>query len=296
MTNLAFEALATTQGVTYAQNDTNSNTTWTGIPLYKLINYYADNGYISYGVLSLGYNVTVIAASDGVSQTFNSTRIADNQNIILANTGNGTTFTDLKYYPLTLSGSNLTKEECVKLVSQIQIDTILPANMTLTVKAHNGTTITFNRNQIAALPTINGMGGRNTHGSITGVGNYTGISVQYLANLVGGLPDATYSINVVAADGYVVPLSYSKVVLGTGFSMFNQTTNAAQNATQPITPMLAFAYNNTLLPMNFYDNGTVNTTGGNEGPFRLMFIGPEGLLMGSSPSVRWAIEVAVVNA
>ncbi len=294
MTNLVFEAQATTKGVTWAQNDTNSNSTWAGIPLYQLINYYADSGNISYGVLSLGYNVTVIAASDNYSQTFNSTRVIDNNDIIVANIVNGTTLSD-KYYPLTLTGSNLTKREGVKLITQIRIDTLLPVNMTLTVKAANGTTIVFNRDDIAALPTVSGMGGRNTHGSITAVGNYTGISVPCLASLVGGLPNSTYSISVKAVDGYATPLLYSQVVNGTGYTTYNQTTNAQQTAIEPITPILAYAFNGNMLPYNYFANGTIDTSSPNEGPFRLMFIGPEGLLMGSSPSTRWVVEVDVVS-
>ena len=294
MTNLIFESQATTKGVTWTQNDTNSNSTWAGIPLYQLINYYADSGNISYGVLSLGYNVTVIAGSDNFTQTFNSTRVIDNENIIVANIANGTTLSD-KYYPLTLTGSNLTKREGVKLITQIRIDTLLPVNMTLTVKAANGTTIVFNRDDIAALPTVSGMGGRNTHGAVTAVGNYTGISVTYLASLVGGLPDSTYSVDVKASDGYVTPLRYAQVVTGTGYTTYNQTTNAAQTATQPITPILAYAFNSNMIQCSYYDNGTINTTGANEGPFRLMFVGPEGLLMGSSTSSRWVVEVDVVS-
>ena len=294
MTNLAFEDQANTKGVTWTQNDTNTNSTWAGIPLYQLINYYADSGNINYGVLNLGYNVTVMA-SDGYSKVFNSTRIQENNsNLIVANQANGTVLTD-KFYPLTLTGSNLTKNEGVKNIVQIQINTLLPSNMTLTIKAANGTTIVFNRDDIAALPTVSGMGGRNTHGAITAVGNYTGISVTYLVSLFGGLPDSTYSVDVKASDGYVTPLRYEQVATGTGYTTYNQTTNAAQTATQPITPILAYAFNSNMLPYSYYDNGTINTTGDNEGPFRLMFIGPEGLLMGSSTSTRWVVEVDVVS-
>lgn len=294
MTNIEFRSQATTKGVTYAQNDSNTNTTWAGIPLYQLVNYYANSGKISAGVLQMGYNVTVIGG-DGYTMVFDGTRVANNAGIIVANSANGTALTGA-YYPLTLAGANLTKKEGVKDIVQIQINTALPINMTLTVKAANGTTLVFNRDQIAAMPTYSAMGGRNTHGSITAVGNYTGISVQYLASLVGGLPNSTYSVTIKAADGYTTTLLYSQVVNGTGFTTYNQTTNAAQTATQPVTAILAFAYNGTMLPSNLYANGTVDMSGSNEGPFRLMFVGPEGLLMSSSPSVRWVIEIDVISS
>lgn len=294
MSSTDFTTLATTKGVTYAQNDSNTNTTWAGIPLYQLVNYYVDSGKISAGVLSLGYNVTIVAG-DGYTLELTSARVANNNAIIVANTANGTELTG-KYYPLTLTGANLTKRENVKDVVQIQINTQLPANMTLTVKAANGTTLVFNRDQIAAMPTFSGMGGRNTHGNATGIGNYTGLSVKYLASLVGGLPNSTYSVTVKAADGYTTTLLYSQVVNGTGFTTYNQTTLAAQTATQPVTAIFAFACNGNLLPTHFYGNGTVDMTSGNEGPFRLMFLSPEGLLMSSSPSVRWLVEVDVIQS
>lgn len=294
MTNMDFSAQATTKGITYAQNDSNTNTTWTGIPLYQLVNYYVDSGKISSGVLSLGYNITVIA-DDGYTLELTSARVANNNAIIVANSANGTALTG-KYYPLTLTGANLTKKENVKDVAQIQINTQLPVNMTLTVKAANGTTLVFNRDQIASMPTFSGMGGRNTHGNATGIGNYTGLSIKYLASLVGGLPNSTYSVTVKAADGYTTTLLYSQVVNGTGFTTYNQTTLASQTATQPVTAILAFACNGNLLPTHFYANGTVDMTSGNEGPFRLMFLSPEGLLMSSSPSVRWLVEVDVIQS
>jgi hypothetical protein len=294
MTNIDFNAQATTKGITYVQNDSNTNTTWAGIPLYQIVNYYVDSGKISSGVLALGYNVTVIAG-DGYTLELTDTRVANNNAIIVANSANGTELTG-KYYPLTLTGANLTKKENVKDIVQIQINTQLPTNMTLTVKAANGTTLVFNRDQIAAMPTFSGMGGRNTHGTATGIGNYTGLSVKYLASLVGGLPNSTYCVTVKAADGYTTTLLYSQVVNGTGFTTYNQTTLASQTATQPVTAILAFACNGNLLPTHFYDNGTVDMTSGNEGPFRLMFLSPEGLLMSSSPSVRWLVEIDVIQS
>jgi hypothetical protein len=294
MTNLAFAQQASTYPATWTQNDTNSNSTWAGVTLSQIVKYYTSSGNISAGVLSLGYNVSVVG-SDGFTIVFNSTRVIDNSNIIVANKANGTDLVS-PYYPLTLTGSNLTKREGVKSIAQIQINTLLPDNLTLTIKAANGTTIVLNRNDIAAIPTFNGMGGRNTHGTITAVGNFTGLSVPYLANLVGGLPSNSYSVIIKAADGYTTTLLYSQVVNGTGYNMYNQTTNAAQTPTQPVTPILAYAWNGAMLPYGYYDNGTINMGGSNEGPFRLMFIGPEGLLMSSSPSVRWITEIDIVGS
>lgn len=277
MTNLAFEAYANQHPATWTQNDTNSNSTWAGITLYHLINYYVDSGKISNGVLSLGYNVTVVG-SDGYPMEFNGSRVQGNDNIIVANQGNGTTLAGANY-PLTLTGSNLTRREGVKNIAQIQIKTLLPDNITLTLKAANGTTITFAKDDIAALPSVSGMAGRNTHGTIAAVGNYTGISVSYLANLAGGLPNNSYYVNVLASDNHPQPLLYGQVVNGTGYSTFDPTTNDPVTATQSITAILAYAKDGKLLT--------------SDGPLRLSFIGPEGLLTESSIWNKWVVEVDV---
>ena len=222
MTNLVFESQASQHPATWTQNDTNSNSTWAGTPLYQLVNYYADSGNISYGVLSLGYNVSVVG-SDGFTIVFNSTRVQSNDNIIVANQANGTVLSGANY-PLTLTGSNLTRREGVKSIAQIQINTLLPINMTLTVKGANGTSITFSRNDIAALPSVSGMAGYNMHGAITGVGNYTGISIPYLINLVGGMPNNNTFVMLTAADTYTKQYTYQQVIEGTGYVTYNQTT------------------------------------------------------------------------
>ena len=281
MSNIAFEELATQYPATWAQNDTNTNTTWAGISLHQLITYYADSGNLNPTILSLGYNVTIVG-SDGYSCVFNSTRIETNPNqIIVANQANNTELTD-QYYPLTLTGSNLTRSEGVKSISQIQINILLPNNMTLTIKGANGTTITLNRDDIAALPSTTGTAGRNTHGSIQAVGNYTGISILDLVNLVGGLPNNGYYVNTNSEDNHAQALLYSQIISGTGFATFDPLTNEPVTATQPITPILAYAFNGNLLSAS------------SDGHFRLVFISPEGLLTEASIWSKFVIEVTVI--
>jgi hypothetical protein len=278
MTNIEFKTQATAKGVTYAQNDSNTNTTWAGIPLYQLVNYYADSGKISYGVLSLGYNVTIVAG-DGYKLELSGMRVANNQGIIVANNANGTALTG-NYYPLTLAGGNLTKKEGVKDVVQIQINTALPSNLTFTVVAANGTKITFNRDDIAAMPTVCGMAGTNTHGAVKNLGNYTGISMQYLANLVGGMTSTSF-VRLTAADTYTKDYSYEQIVSGTGYGTYDTSLNAV-NATQPIMPIIAYAVDGNLLEAS-------------NGQMRSAFISSEGLLTISSIWVKSVVQLNVVQ-
>jgi DMSO/TMAO reductase YedYZ molybdopterin-dependent catalytic subunit len=292
MTDTDFATQASQHAATWNQNDSNGNSTWEGTPLYQLINYYATSGGISYGVLSLGYNVTVVG-SDGYAVVLNGTRVAGNDNIIIANKANGTALTS-SYYPLTLTGSNMTKRDSVKGIAQIQINTLLPNNITLTIKGTTGTTIVFNTNDIAALPSVSGMAGFNSHGAIAGVGNYTGISIPYLINLVGGMPNNNTFLMLTAADGFTKTYSYQQVIDGTGYTTYNQITNAAQTATQPITPILAYAINGTVLPTCYKADGSLDTANSDiQGPLRSAFIGPEGLLTVSNMWVKMTVEIDV---
>ncbi|MCW4022571.1 MAG: hypothetical protein NWF02_05380 [Candidatus Bathyarchaeota archaeon] len=278
MTNLVFEDQASQHPATWNQNDANSQSTWAGTPLYQLVNWYADNDYISAGVLSLGYNVSVIG-SDGYTIVLEESRIRANNNIIIANNVNGTSLSD-KYYPLALTGSDVTKKESVKGIAQIQINTALPSNMTLTVIGANGTSISFDTAGIAALPSVSGMGGRNSHEQIKGVGNYTGISILSLVEMVGGMPNNSF-IRLTAADTYTKDFSYEQIMSGTGYATFDPVTNTETAATQPITAMLAYAMDGNLMS--------------SDGSFRSACIGPEGLLTISSIWVKMTVQVDVVQ-
>jgi hypothetical protein len=246
MTNLVYESQATSQAATWNQSDSNSNTTWSGIPLYKLIDWYQNSGSISSSVLSLGYNVSIIG-TDNYTIVLNSTRVQANNNIILANQANGTTLQGA-YYPLTLTGSNMTKRECVKSVAQIQITTNLP-NMTLMLMGTNKTKYVLNTNDLAALPIVTGTAGMSSHGSIVGVGTYTGFNITALVNLVGGMPDGSY-VRLTAADNFTKDFSKDQIMNGIGYNVYDPISNNATTATQPLTAILAFSYNGTLLPTN----------------------------------------------
>jgi len=277
MTDLDFEDQASQNPATWTHDE--SDTTWAGTPLYQLVNWYVDNGYISAGVLSLGYNVSVIG-SDDYTIVLEDSRVQANNNIIIANNANGTTLSD-KYYPLTLTGSGVTKKESVKCIAQIQINTALPDDMTLTIKGANGTTLVFDTSGIAALPSVSGMGGMNSHGEIKGVGNYTGISILSLVNMVGGMPSNSF-VRLTAADTYTKDYTYEQITSGTGYGTFDPVTNDATDATQPITAILAYAVDDELLSPS-------------SGPLRSAFIGPEGLLTLSSMWVKSTVQVEVVQ-
>jgi hypothetical protein len=267
---LVFE---TQQATTY----TDSSTTWSGVPLYQLVNSYINNGNVDAGILALGYNVSVIAG-DGYTCVFESSRVNANNNIILANKANGTELTD-KYYPLTLAGSDLAKRETVKNVVAIQINLALPSNITLTITGIGGTQVTLTGADIASLPSITAAGGYNSHGTIKGVGNYTGITVLSLCNMVGGLPNGNCFVRITGSDTYTKEFTYEQLVNGTSFGCYDPVTYNETTATQPLTLLVAYACDGQPLPSG-------------QGPLKLTIVGPEGMLTISS---LWVKDTAQID-
>lgn len=103
---------------------------WSGIPLWLLVGVVDDacnetaKHYFNNTVADTGYNVTVIAG-DGYSKKFNSTTVAHNDELILANEMNGTTLPDGNF-PLKLVGQNLKTSEMVGNVVGICIPELVP--------------------------------------------------------------------------------------------------------------------------------------------------------------------------
>ncbi len=123
MDRSTFESGVGCHGVSWTDD---KNRTWEGIPLWKLVGWVDDSNKHDFNdtLADLGYNVTVIA-SDGYSKTFNSSFVARNDNIIVANELNGTALPE-KYWPLRLVGPDLKKSEMVRNVVEIRITELMP--------------------------------------------------------------------------------------------------------------------------------------------------------------------------
>jgi hypothetical protein len=99
-------------------------TVWEGIPLWRFVGFVDDDvqhgeGAFNDGYAVAGYDVTVIA-SDGYSRTFASADVARNDNMIIANTANGTELPE-DYYPLRLVGPDLTSGQKISMIQEIQL-------------------------------------------------------------------------------------------------------------------------------------------------------------------------------
>jgi DMSO/TMAO reductase YedYZ molybdopterin-dependent catalytic subunit len=102
---------------------------WSGIPLWLLVGVVDDahnetaKHYFNDTVADMGYNVTVIAG-DGYSKKFNSTTVARNSELILANEMDGAVLSE-GIWPLKLVGPTLKKSEMVGNVVEICIPELM---------------------------------------------------------------------------------------------------------------------------------------------------------------------------
>jgi hypothetical protein len=139
--------------------------------------------------------------------------------------------------------------------------------MTLTVEALNGTQIVLHESDIGSLPSYQAYGGlRTMGGSLMNLGNYTGVPVTTFLDMVDDEPSTIgygFSVTVIAPD-YSQTLSYEACVNGSGLNTYDNVTGDPVQATLPLTPMVAYYYNDQNLSSS-------------SGPLELAIVGPEGL-------------------
>ena len=203
MTKAQFEDQVSGNTQTYVD----SSTTWVGTPLHRLVVWAQNNGAISSSALTSGYVVKVIG-TDGYTKAFNDTRIDMNTNVLVANQANGTVLSGT-YYPVTLTGSELSGKEKVKGIAQIQIIPI--PHIQLTLVASNGTQINLFSNDLMEQIAYTANGGtRSSTGTLANYGAYTGVPLMTLCNLVGGVTSSN-SVKVTASDNFVSTLTFAQV-------------------------------------------------------------------------------------
>jgi hypothetical protein len=99
--------------------------TWSGIPLWLLVGWvddeikHGDDGSFNDALADSGYEIKV-TASDGYSLTLNSADVKRNDDIIVANELNGMPLPE-KCWPLRLVGPNLSKQDWVDGIAEIEL-------------------------------------------------------------------------------------------------------------------------------------------------------------------------------
>jgi hypothetical protein len=154
----------------------------------------------------------------------------------------------------------------------------------LSVNGLNGAQQNYTLTQLQAMPSIILYGGfYQTNQHIGNSGLWTGVSVMYLCNQVGGINTNT---NITVTGQGNNTFTYDMINSGThfndGYKTYSNTTGAETNQTQPITLILAYQVNGTNLPSSSLPAP------------RLVIVGPEGLLMDGSGG-RSITQITVTN-
>lgn len=157
-----------------------------------------------------------------------------------------------------------------------------PTSANLTLIGRNGQQQTLSTQEILSLQPYSALGGfRKSGGAIAGVGNYTGIIVTDLLDLVGGIFSGD-TLTVSASDGYTMTYTYNQVVNGLDFSTFDSTTGSQVTSTKPLHLVLTYQIDGQQLMAD-------------EGPFRISVLGDEGLLTLGNLWVKMVTQLQVTH-
>jgi hypothetical protein len=153
--------------------------------------------------------------------------------------------------------------------------------MSLSVVGATGSQVVLNETDVAALSSYRGYGGfKNQLGYVKGLGNYTGVSLNTLCGLVGGLTSSSI-VNVSASDGYWSIFTFDEVVNG-NFTTYNSNGEEVPH-NQPLVPIVAYYFNDA------------NISDPEVGPLRLAIVDPEGLVTNSTHWVKMVVGVEVID-
>jgi hypothetical protein len=150
--------------------------------------------------------------------------------------------------------------------------------MTLTIIGSKGTTVVLNQTSIGNLTSYRAVGGRiNKVGTMSGLGNYTGVPINTFCQMVGGL-HLGQTLRVTGSGNYVLNFTYAQV--NGNWTTYGSNGNKVQH-NQSLTTILAY-----------YFNGKNLTSGG---PLRFAIVGPEGLYTTSSYWVQGVSKLEILG-
>jgi hypothetical protein len=153
--------------------------------------------------------------------------------------------------------------------------------MTLNLVAANGTQLVLTSNDIGNLPSYTAYGGYETKaGFIKALGNYTGVPLATICNLVGGISNGS-SLKITDSDNYTKTLSYDEV--NGNFTTFDTIAGQQVPHNQSLTPILAYYFNGANLSSD-------------EGPLLLAIVGPERLATEATYWVKFVVKMEILSA
>jgi DMSO/TMAO reductase YedYZ molybdopterin-dependent catalytic subunit len=193
----------------------NDSDVWTGAPLYQWISWCVDNGGVTQEALDEGYSVK-LTAGDDYSVTIEGTRIAQNDNIIVASMVNGEALSGTSW-PLSLVGADIASNEHIKNIVKIDIvldsqpetpdndgdnEPTTPEDWELVI---NGTTtVTMTRTQFELITEQSGASWTDSDNAV-----WSGTTLSRIVNWAEstGVVNSTsmasgYVVKVIATDDY----------------------------------------------------------------------------------------------
>jgi DMSO/TMAO reductase YedYZ molybdopterin-dependent catalytic subunit len=151
--------------------------------------------------------------------------------------------------------------------------------LTLTVVGAGGEQVVLDENNITDLTSITSRGGYKTSGGLVAlVGNFTGVPINTLLDLVGGMTSDS-TLTVTAADGYSMVFSYDQVN-GNGYNTYDPSTGSESPSTETLTLMVNYVCKGETLPED-------------KGPLRMAIVGPSGFLTEGHFWVKFVSKIEV---
>ena len=302
----------------YSINYTDSSgNVWTGTALWRWVSWSNYNGGITNETLDKGYKVRIVSG-DGSSATFDDSEVKLNDDIIVASRLNGAVLTAPYWPLTMVGPDVSSAKAVQNIIKmQIIIDTqatatpaptatasptnnptatptaspspspsptpspspIPVSGIQLTLVAANGTQLVLTASDLAKYPAITANGGtRSSAGTLSNYGAYTGIAINTLLNLVGGIT-SNNTVRITASDTYVSTYTYQQIN-GQGIATYDAQGNTA-TPTQPLTMIVAWYLNGTALASN-------------TGPLRTMYVGAEGLYSSGNLNAKMVVKIEII--
>lgn len=155
-------------------------------------------------------------------------------------------------------------------------------DLSLSLVSLDGTETTLDQNDLAALESVEYTGGLMTSsGSIKSIATYTGVPLSTLYDMIGGITSET-TVRVTASDGYAMVFTYDQLTSGE-FITFDPVTGDEVEHSETIEVVLAY----------FCDGEPLAS---DEGPLRLVAIGPEGLISEGHYWIKSVVKIEIREA
>jgi hypothetical protein len=163
--------------------------------------------------------------------------------------------------------------------AKVEANTVALPSMSLTIIGANGTQMVLNETYIGSLTSYRAYGGfKTSFPSLKGLGYYTGVPINTLCDLVGGIHYGQ-TLQVTASDDYTINFTYEQV--NGDFVTYDNVTGDQVPHNQSLTTILAYYFNDT------------NLTSG--GPLRFAIVGPEGLCTDSAYWVQHVVKMEIFD-